>query len=76
MQTNTAETLSRGMEILSKHMGIIEAERFLFLVKSEGLDYTTWQQEYFGNKTKEELDAGMDEYFADHPYSGDISKLI
>ena len=71
MITNTAETLSRGMAILAEQMGIVEAERFIFLVKTEGFDYTKWQREYFGNKTKEEMDAEMDSYFAAHPYSGD-----
>ena len=76
MTTSTAETLSRGMKILAEHMGIVEAERFLFLVKSEGFDYTTWQREYFGKKSKEEIDLEMEKYFAEHPYSGDENKLI
>ena len=63
MIVNTAETLSRGMAILTEKMGIVEAETFLFLVKTEGFDYTKWQREYFGNKSKEELDAEMDAYF-------------
>ena len=36
MIANTAETLSRGMAILTEKMGIVEAETFLFLVKTEG----------------------------------------
>ena len=43
MIANTADTLSRGMEILSQRMGIVDAERFIFLVKTEGFDYTKWQ---------------------------------
>ncbi|MBR1816879.1 MAG: hypothetical protein IJ763_09290 [Lachnospiraceae bacterium] len=76
MITNTADTLSRGMAILAENMGIVEAETFIYLVKSEGFDYTKWQRDYFDNKTKEELDAEMDEYFANHPYSGDKTKII
>ena len=76
MITNTSETLSRGMEILTQRMGIVEAERFIFLIKSEGFDYTKWQREYFDNKTKEEMDSEMDNYFATHPYSGDPKKII
>ena len=76
MITNTAETLSKGMKILSEQMGIIEAERFLFLVKAEGFDYTTWQRDYFSTKSKEEIDAGIDAYFADNPYSGNPAKLL
>ena len=76
MIANTAETLARGMEILTEQMGIVKAETFIFLVKSEGFDYTKWQRGYFDNKTKEELDADMDAYFSSHPYSGDPAKLI
>ena len=76
MIANTAETLSRGMAILTEKMGIVEAETFLFLVKTEGFDYTKWQREYFGNKSKEELDADMDAYFSANPYDGDPAKVI
>ena len=76
MQANTASTLSRGMAALTEKLGIVEAERFIFLVKSEEFDYTQWQQSYFGDKSKDELDAEMDAYFAEHPYSGDLSKVI
>ncbi|MBR4343345.1 MAG: hypothetical protein IKP88_11705 [Lachnospiraceae bacterium] len=76
MIVNTSETLSRGMEILTQSMGIVEAERFIFLVKTEGFDYTKWQREYFDNKSKEEMDSEMDSYFATHPYSGDPKKII
>ena len=76
MIANTADTLSRGMEILSQRMGIVDAERFIFLVKTEGFDYTKWQREYFDGKTKEEMDAEMDAYFAAHPYNGYASKII
>ncbi len=70
MMPNTADTLSRGMSILTEKMGIIEAERFIFLVKTEGFDYTEWQRDFFGSKTKEQLDAEMDAYFAAHPHNG------
>ena len=76
MIANTADTLSRGMAILTEKMGIVEAETFIFLIKAEGFDYTKWQREYFGAKSKEEMDAEMNSYFAEHPYSGDPAKVI
>ncbi len=76
MITNTADTLSRGMSILTEQMGIVEAETFIFLIKTEGFDYTKWQREYFGNKSKEEMDTEMDSYFKLHPYNGDSTKMI
>ncbi len=76
MSDNTADILSRGMEILSQEMGIVDAERFIFLVKTEGFDYTKWQREYFDRKTREEMDAEMDAYFAEHPYKGKASTIV
>ena len=76
MAANTAETLSRGMAILTEKLGIVEAENFIFLVKAEEFDYTEWQRNFFGNKTKEELDTEMDIYFDEHPYNRDSSKLL
>ena len=76
MNTNTAETLSRGMAILIEQMGIVEAETFVYLVKTEGFDYTKWQRDYFDSRSREELDNGMDAYFSAHPYSGDPAKII
>ena len=76
MIRNTAETLSRGMDILVQNMGIVEAEEFIFLIKAEGFDYTKWQREYFDNITQDKLDNDMDKYFEAHPYAGDSSKLL
>ena len=76
MISNTADTLSRGMEILAQKMGIVEAEKFIYIVKTEGFDYTKWQREYFDNKTREEMDAEMDAYFDLNPYRGDKGKII
>ena len=63
---NTANTLSRGMEVLTENMGIVEAERFIFLVKSELFDYTEWQRDYFDSTPPEKLEAGMKKYFETH----------
>lgn len=76
MSGNTAEVLTRGMECLLEKMSIVEAEQFIFLIKSEEFDYTKWQREYFGRKSKEELDKEMDAYFAEHPYNNDPAKIL
>ena len=34
MNGNTADVLSRGMECLLEKMSIVEAEQFIFLIKS------------------------------------------
>ena len=75
MIANTAETLSKGMSVLSEHMGLVEAEKFIYLIKTEGFDYTKWQRDYFSNKTQAEMDAEMDAYFKEHPYNGNATIL-
>lgn len=45
----------RGFEILSKHLGLVDAERFLSLVQREKFDYTKWRQTLFGDMSGEEI---------------------
>ena len=75
MIANTSETLSRGMEILSQKMGIVDAERFIFLVKTEGFDYTKWQRQYFDAMKPGEFHQNALEYAKTHPYTGNAKRL-
>ena len=61
--TNSFGTLRRGMEVLTENMGIVEAEEFIFLIKSESFDYTEWQRNYFDKMTLEDLQQSIKEYF-------------
>ena len=47
MSPSTAEIMSRGMNCLMEHLGVVEAERFVATVIREKFDYTRWQREYF-----------------------------
>ena len=75
MIANTADTLSRGMEILSQRMGIVDAERFIFLIKTEGFDYTKWQREYFDQMAPGEFNEEAVKYAKEHPFNGSAQKL-
>jgi len=35
------------MKILTQHLGIVEAERFVTLIQREPFDYTEWRQRLF-----------------------------
>ena len=37
----------RGMRVLAEHLGIVDAERFITLVRRDTFDYTQWQRELF-----------------------------
>jgi hypothetical protein len=34
----------RGLQILTEHLGDVEAERFIALIQREPFDYTKWRQ--------------------------------
>jgi hypothetical protein len=46
MLNNTMLT-DEGMRILSEQLGIVEAERFITLLRREPFDYTKWRQRLF-----------------------------
>ena len=39
-----AETKAKGVQILAKYLGDVEAERFIALIQREPFDYTKWRQ--------------------------------
>jgi hypothetical protein len=44
-----------AMNLLRKEFGEIEAERFIYLVKSDHFDYTEWQRTLWEDKTLDEV---------------------
>lgn len=38
------EIKMKGIQLLSQHLGDVEAERFIALIQREPFDYTTWRQ--------------------------------
>jgi len=61
MKTDTL-IRNEGMEILSKYLGMIEAERFIMLIQKEPFDYTKWQENLFENMSIEEISEKAAEY--------------
>jgi hypothetical protein len=54
MKTDTL-IKNESMEILSKYLDMVEAERFIMLIQRESFDYTKWQENMFEDMTIEEL---------------------
>jgi len=46
---------NEGLKILTKNLGKVEAERFIFLINREPFDYTKWQKDLFDDLSIEEL---------------------
>lgn len=38
---------NRGMKVLSEHLGIVDAEKFIALLRRDTFDYTEWHQGLF-----------------------------
>lgn len=51
------DTLIRieGMEALMEKLGLVEAERFIMLLKKEPFDYTRWRENQFNDKSLEAI---------------------
>jgi len=54
MMTDT-EIKSKGLQILTKHLGNIEAEKFIALIQREPFDYTKWRQDLDEDLSIEEI---------------------
>ncbi len=50
-----AEVKATGFEILSKHLGLVDTERFISLIQRERFDYTQWRQNLFDGFSGEEI---------------------
>jgi hypothetical protein len=46
MRTNTV-VKDEGMRVLAERLGLVDAERFITLLRRESFDYTQWRQELY-----------------------------
>jgi hypothetical protein len=46
---------SEAMEILTKYLGLVDAERFIDIIKKDKFDYTEWRKDLWEDKTIEEI---------------------
>lgn len=54
MMTDT-EIKVKGIQILTQHLGEVEAERFIVLIQREPFDYTKWSQGLYEDLSIEEI---------------------
>lgn len=50
-----AEIKTLGFEVLTQHLGLVDAERFITLIQREKFDYTKWRQSLFTEMSGEEI---------------------
>ena len=61
MMTDT-EIKVKGFEVLTRYMGLVEAEKFVSLIQREPFDYTKWRAKLFEGMTGEEISKKAMEY--------------
>lgn len=49
--------INRCMDILRESVGVVNAEKFVYIMRTDAFDYTEWQREYFDTIAPDELDA-------------------
>ncbi|MDR0828855.1 MAG: hypothetical protein LBN95_01925 [Prevotellaceae bacterium] len=60
---SNAILLDKGMKILANELGLVEAEKFVFLLLSQPFDYTEWRRNnlFFGMSI-DEISESADNY--------------
>lgn len=76
MSENNIALVSRCMDILCSQVGIVDAERFIYIMRSEAFDYTKWQRDYYDNISPDELNAAVDRFSAENEFKGSKAKVI
>jgi len=76
MSENNIALVSRCMDILCSQVGIVDAERFIYIMRSEAFDYTKWQRDHYDNISPNELDAAVDKFSAENEFKGSKAKDI
>jgi hypothetical protein len=44
---SSAVLKQKGMKVLAEHLGIVDAEKFITLIRRDSFDYTEWQRALF-----------------------------
>ncbi len=59
-----ADTIIRteGMKALRNQLGVVEAERFITLIRRDNFDYTEWQRDLWPEKSVDEIFAAAKEF--------------
>ena len=68
-----AEIKVLGFEILSRHLGLVETERFISLLQRERFDYTPWRQNLFATLSGEEISRRAMEFHRKKQDAGTVS---
>ena len=64
---SAVEIMDTGFACLVEKLGIVDAERFVAMIKRDSFDYTIWRREYFDKMNIEQISAEAAAYVQSHP---------
>ncbi len=72
---NAVEIMDIGFACLVEKLGVVNAERFIAMIKRDSFDYTIWRKEYFKDMDLEEIRKEAVDYNKSHPFKGKAVRL-
>lgn len=72
---NAVEIMDIGFACLVEKLGIVDAERFVAMIKRDSFDYTTWHREYFDKMNLEQINTEAVAYAKSHPHKGNGTRV-
>ncbi len=73
--SSMVEIMDIGFACLVEKMGIVNAERFVAMIKRESFDYTIWRKEYFKDMDLNQIREEAAAYEETHPFKGKAVRL-
>ena len=67
---NAVELLDTGFAYLVEKLGIVDAERFIAMIKGDSFDYTIWRREYFDKMDLTQINTEAAVYVRKHSHTG------
>lgn len=67
---SAVEIMDTGFARLVEKLGIVDAERFVAMIKRDSFDYTIWRREYFDKMDIEQISTEAAVYAQSHPHKG------
>ncbi|MCM1542320.1 MAG: hypothetical protein NC121_13800 [Blautia sp.] len=72
---NAVELMDAGYACLVEKLGVVDAERFVAMIKRDSFDYTLWRREYFDNMDLDQVSDEADAYAKNHPHKGNGKRI-
>lgn len=67
---SAVELMDVGFAYLVEKLGVVDAERFVAMIKRDSFDYTLWRREYFDKMSLNQISEEAAAYVQNHPHQG------